>query len=87
MPARGRGGYGAAARGHLHTWEHLGAGRPYLSPVTHNGAEDAGRGDGGLIERVPEGLPAAPVDREVLHVDRVLRGDRLHGQETGGEAD
>lgn len=62
-------------------------GRPYLSPVTHNGAEDAGRGDGGLIERVPEGLPAAPVDREVLHGDRVLRGDRLHGQETGGEAD
>ena len=58
-------------------------GCPYLSPVTHKGSEDAGHGDGGLIQRVPKGLPAASIDREVLHVDRELRGDRLHGQETG----
>ena len=59
-------------------------GRPYLSPVPHTGTEDARRGDGGLVQRVPKRLPVPPVYREVLHVERLLRGDRLHRHETGG---
>lgn len=59
-------------------------GRPYLSLVPHIGTEDASRGDGGLIQRVPKRLPVSPIYREVLHVDRLLRGDRLHRHETGG---
>lgn len=53
----------------------------------HAAAEDARRGDAGLIENVPEGLSISPIDRQVLHVDGLFRLDWLRTEEMeGGQA-